>query len=162
MHAFPLVSCEPEVTVHRALMPGALDRAVVGPYVFETALGRDVNLVFGVGFDAYGPFGDVDKDARDWNGVRAGVDDAGHVFAIPVEDEGNLSALCGGSAPIAGPGSGERMALLCKRRGREGQTCEKTRDLKYSHTASQSIFHAARFRMEGRAFSQDLGARRCA
>jgi len=114
-------------------MDGPFNCAVVGADVFQAAFRRYVNrfagAIFGVRLDSDGPVGDVDEDAGDRNGVRAGVDDAGDVLAVPVHDDRDLGGLSRSGAPVAGPGSGEGVALLCKSRRNETEIREKTSEV---------------------------------
>src|SRR2546423_11295874 len=95
-----LVSGDLEIAFAGPLAPGAGNRAVIGAQIFQPSISRDVNgsaaFIFGVRLDANGPVGHVHHDARDRNGIWAGIDDPGHVLAVPVHYKRDLIPLSGG------------------------------------------------------------------
>src|SRR5947208_946280 len=95
---------------------------MVRPDVIDLPVGHDMNRlargILEIGFDANCPADGIEYDAAR-GGIGSWVDYGFDFFAVPVHDYGKLRPLVGTRAPIAVPGTGERMSLLGQRQHSE-------------------------------------------
>src|SRR2546425_11105398 len=111
-----LVAGEFEVALDVAVSPGTCECAFIGKDVIQFAVDDEAHgiagRIFGIRFDVYGPFGRIERGHFHWDHIRAAIDDAVDVLAIPIHDDADLIPMRRRGTPVSGPGSHEWMTLL--------------------------------------------------
>src|SRR5438552_14630770 len=117
-----LIAGEFEVALDVAVTPATCECAFIGEDVVQFAVDDEVNRIagriFGIRFDVHGPYDWIERCHFHWTHIRAGIDDAVNVLAIPIHDDGDLIPMCWRGTPVSGPGSHEWVTLLREGRSR--------------------------------------------
>src|SRR2546425_4491225 len=155
---FTLVPRNSEITFCRSLPPGARDLAMVRTDIVQIALRADVSRTAGgilrICFYPNGPVRHIQENTRQRNGIRAWIDQAGDILAVPVHDDREVIPLGGGRSPVTRPRPRQRMAFLCERKKWRGETCRDAKQTKnssrYHRSANISLYRSHRNVLTGR------------
>src|SRR5688572_15484410 len=100
-----------ERVVDTGLLPGTRQGAIVRADVVELRVDHDRSAVAALRFDVHGPVARLEHGTGEPHDVRAGVDHAVDVLAVPLHDDDHR-ALASLRPPLAAPSAVERKSLL--------------------------------------------------
>src|SRR5205823_13969359 len=76
----------------------------------------------------------IDKNARNWYRIGAGIDCAGDIRSVPVHDDRDVIPLGSAWPPVASPRAGQRVTFLCESQHGHAEARAKATEAEESST----------------------------